>query len=364
LPEAPKLLFIPVSGAYGMGEYARSVAIARAAAVRWPAADIQFLVSSQAPYAGSVPFPATALPSSPTLHTPEVVQKIDSMRPHVVIFDNAGRSAQLRAAQRAGARIVYISARARQRRKAFRLRWMRRIDEHWIAYPEFIAGPFTCTERAKLRWLKRPPVRYLDVICSRDPAPRAPFEPDSYALFVPGGGTGHPGADDAAQRFLTAARILAGAGVPSVMVGLTAALEAGDGSAPVHGLPPVPQAQLMQLMRGARLLVSNGGSTLLQGIAAGCTCIGVPIAQDQPRRIARCVAAGVARAAALDADDMARAAASLWRDGAARTGLKQRAAALELKDGIEIALQGLERLLAGAPDRGRVGSAARWGMNA
>jgi UDP:flavonoid glycosyltransferase YjiC (YdhE family) len=350
LPEAPKLLFIPVSGAYGMGEYARSVAIARAAAARWPAADIQFLISSQAPYAGSVPFAATALPSSPTFHSPEVVQKIGSMRPHVVIFDNAGRTAQLRAAHRAGARIVYISARARQRRKAFRLRWMRRIDEHWIAYPEFIAGSLTWTERAKMRWLKGPVVRYLDVISSRAGAERALFEPDSYALLVPGGGTGHPGADDAVQRFLSAAHALAGEGVRSVIVGLSAAMLSRDGPELLHRLGPVPQAQLMQLMRGARLLVCNGGSTLLQGIAAGCACIGVPIAQDQPRRIERCVAAGAAQAAALDAGDMARAAASLWRDGAARRGLSQRAAALDLKDGIEIALQGLTRLIAERPN--------------
>ena len=65
---------------------------------------------------------------------------LENWRPQVVVFDNAGRTAQLRAAQRLGARIVFISARRRQRRKAFRLRWMRLLDEHWIAYPEFIAG--------------------------------------------------------------------------------------------------------------------------------------------------------------------------------------------------------------------------------
>jgi predicted glycosyltransferase len=346
-------LFIPVSGAYGMGEFARSLAIARAAALHWPAAEVHFLVSSQAPYAGGVPFPVTLLPSSPTLNTPQVIQKLTTWRPHVVIFDNAGRSAQLRAAQRIDARIVYISARARQRRKAFRMRWMRRIDEHWIAYPEFIAGGLNWLERLKIDVLKRPIVRFLDVISARtDPGQTSRFEKDSYVLFVPGGGTGHPGAGDAVQRFVAAARVLADQGVPCVVVGapVTDTL-AGDRGAPISGalhlLAPVPQAQLMQLMCGARVLVTNGGSTLLQGIAAGCACVGVPIAKDQPQRIERCVAAGVAQHAPLAAAPMSQMAAALWQDETARNLLVRRAAALHLQDGIEIALQGLERLLAG-----------------
>ncbi len=39
----------------------------------------------------------------------------------------------------------------------------------------------------------------------------------------------------------------------------------------------LPQADLAELMNGARLLVTNGGTTLLQGIACGRACIAVPI---------------------------------------------------------------------------------------
>jgi hypothetical protein len=329
-----------------MGEFARSLAIARAAARRWPGAEIHFLISRQAPYAGTVPFAVTLLPSSPTLNSPQVIQKILEWRPDVVVFDNAGRSAQLRAAQRIRARIVYISARARQRRKAFRTRWMRCIDEHWIAYPEFIAGKLNWLERLKIDVLKRPMVRFLDVIAARpDPDENPQFERGTYALFVPGGGTGHPGAGDAVRLFVAAARALAAQGAHCVVVGVLA----GDTEAPPSGslqtLAPLPQPQLMQLMRGARILVTNGGSSLLQGIAMGCACIGVPIAKDQPQRIERCVAAGVTWSAPLAAVPMTETAAALWRDEAARRLLVQRAAALHLKDGIEVALQGLERLL-------------------
>jgi len=347
LVEAPRILFVPVSGAFGMGEYARSLAIAHAARRRWPDANIHFILSRQARYAAATPFPATLLDSSPTFHTAAVTESIQTFRPHVVIFDNAGRTAQLRAAHRAGARIIFISSRSRQRRKAFRWRWMRLIDEHWIAYPQFIAGRLNFLERCKLDWLRRPVVRYLDVILSRAGAEgesimaRVGLSLETYVLVVPGGGTGHPGAGDAAAAFLAAANSLAGAGTPTVFIGPA-------GTAPrsrLHCFHALPQADLAELMSGARLIVTNGGSTLLQAIACGRACIAIPIAQDQHQRIQRCVDADVAIAARLDAANIVQAADALLGDESARVALARRATGLKLADGIEVALDALTRLL-------------------
>jgi hypothetical protein len=194
-------LFVPVSGPFGMGEYARSVAIAQGAQLRWPSAAVRFILSREAPYAAQISFAADLLPSSPTFHSGAVIRIIEQWRPDVVIFDNAGRTAQIEAAKRFGAGVVYISARRRQRRKAFRVRWMRSIDEHWIAYPQFVAGGLKFCERLKLRLLHRPTVRYLDVIIGRHAATpeisivsRLGCTPGAYVLVVPGGGTVHPGA--------------------------------------------------------------------------------------------------------------------------------------------------------------------------
>ena len=357
---APRFLFIPVSGTYGMGEYARSLAIARAAARRWQDAAIHFVLSREAAYAQSSPFPATLLPSSPTFHSAAVIELIEKWRPDVVIFDNAGRTAQLRAARRSGARVVYISARRRQRRKAFQWHWMRLIDEHWIAYPEFIAGSLGILERLKLGLTGRPVVRYLDVILSRAlPGQReailarAGCDAGTFVLVVPGGGTGHPGADDAVEQFMAAARALAMRGVPTVYIGpVGAALASGSDADSIdatvsswHALGPVPQADLAELMRAARLIIANGGSTLLQAIACGSACIAIPIAKDQAERTRRCVAAGVAVAAARDSAAMVRAAQRLLQDEGQRAALAGRAAHLGLADGVEVALQSLARLL-------------------
>jgi hypothetical protein len=345
---------VPVSGTYGMGEYARSLAIARAASRRWPNAGIRFVLSGEAPYAADAPFPVTLLASSPTFHSAAVIEILEEWRPDIVVFDNAGRTAQLRAARRLGAGIVYISARRRQRRKAFRWQWMRLIDEHWIAYPEFIAGKVGFFESLKLKIVGGPIVRFLDVILARGDAvkqgailSRTGCQAGSFVLVVPGGGTGHPGADDAADQFMAAARSLAAGGTNTVYVG-PAGSQAGVGTVPgaAHGanwhhLGSLPQDELAELMRAARLVVANGGSTLLQAIACGSACIAVPIAKDQAARIRRCVAAGVACAAALDAARIVEAAARLLRDEPQRAALAGRAARLGLADGVEIAVQAL-----------------------
>jgi hypothetical protein len=350
-------LFVPVSGPYGMGEYARCAAIASAALERWPQASVHFLLSRHAPYAARVPFPVTLLPASATFHSGAVIELMRTWLPDVVIFDNAGRSAQIRSAHRLGARIVFISSRPRQRRRAFRLSWMRLIDEHWIAYPKLIAGELGLMERAKLKLLHRPVVRYLDVIMARGAKRPAPAERPADAVaairsdvvVIPGGGTGHPGAQDAARQFLTAAENLAAAGFETTFVG--PAQDAGGGTSPnapgpgrLERVPALPQAELAALMRRARLVIANGGSTLLQAIACGAPCVAAPIAGDQRERIRACVAAGVAVEAAPHAADLGAKARRLLEDEPARAALARRAAALGLADGIEVALGALESL--------------------
>jgi hypothetical protein len=177
-------------------------------------------------------------------------------------------------------------------------------------------------------------------------------------LMVPGGGTGHPGARDAVEVFLQAARRLAALGVDTVLVGRvgtpSAVSEAATGGSALGSaagsraqlLGPLPQAELAELMRGARLVIANGGSTLLQSIACGRACVAVPIAGDQAERIRRCVDAGVAVAAPLAADGMVKIAADLWRDGNRIEALAGRAVALGLADGVDVALRAMTALLA------------------
>jgi predicted glycosyltransferase len=312
-----RLLFIPVSGARGMGEYARSLAIATAMTGRFPQLQVHFVLSRAAPYAAATPFASTLLPASPTFHTREVCALIRQLRPRVVIFDNAGRTAQLRAARAAGARVVFVSSRPRQRRKAFRLRWLALLDEHWIAYPQFIAGALTVLERLKLKVRPGVRVRFVDTLLPESDAPLAAatlarfgLRAREFLLVVPGGGSAHPGAEHAPAVIAAAAGALAARGCDTLLVG-GSETAAAPGPSQLKRAPLLPLAQLAELMRAARLVVSNGGDTLLQVLACGRPCVAVPIAGDQARRIERCVRAGLVARGELEPQALVDTVAAL-----------------------------------------------------
>lgn len=337
-----KVLFIPVSAARGFGEYARTREIALAVQRRWPDAQLHFMLSSQASYATQCPFPATLLPGSATLHTRQVLALLAQFRPDIVIFDNAGRSAQIRAACAVGARVVYISSRRRQRARAFRLRWMGRLSEHWIAYPRFIAGDLGWLERLKLRIVGRPRVRFMDTVLPVAAATGAAAFADlqEYVLVVPGGGTAHPGARQAPAIIGAAAAGLAARGLRTVLIGVAEATE----SSLLRCVPLLPQVQLIELLRGARLVVCNGGDTLLQALACGCACVAVPIAHDQVARIARCRERELLRHAPLHSGAIVEAVANLDADDAARQQLVARVRAAGVVDAMPQILEALAAL--------------------
>src|SRR5258708_24863101 len=324
-----RLLFIPVSGPRGMGEYAGSGAIAKEAVQRWPALQVHFALSRAAPYAPESPFPTRLLPSSPTFHTLEVRALIEELRPTIVIFDNAGRTAQLRAAVRSGARVIFISSRRRQRHKAFRFQCMALIAEHWIAYPRFLAGSLTAPERLKLALRGRPKIRYLDALL---PAPDAPLaaalmrrlglRPGEYILVVPGGGTPHPGAEDAPREIAAAALGVARHGYPTVLVG--AGADGGGEGPALRTTARLPGERLARLLRQARLVISNGGDTLLQALSCRRPCIAVPIARDQQHRIDCCAEAGLVVRGKLDARSIESEALALLEGRSGCATLEQR----------------------------------------
>jgi ADP-heptose:LPS heptosyltransferase len=345
------VLFVPVSGARGMGEYARALALATAAARRLPQLQVHFIVSREAPYAADLPFPKTLIPASPTMHTAEVVDVIRAFRPTLVVFDNAGRTKQLQAAAKAGARVVYVSSRVRQRRKAFRPQWMRAMDEHWVAYPEFIAGAPGLLEKLLIRVMGRPKLRFLDAFLP-------PSEPDraeaalrqfgvregDYVLVVPGGGSEHSSGKNGPQIVAEAARRLAVRGYPTIVIGVPN-LESNEVQTVELRLSArIPMATLGELIRRAKLVISNGGDTLLQTLACHRSCVAVPIAGDQPHRIAKCVQASLAMGAALDSDDIERVALALLENAEERLRLERNSTQAGITNALDGALETIERL--------------------
>ena len=345
------MLFVPVSGARGMGEYARALALATAAARRLPQLQVHFIVSREAPYAADLPFPKTLIPASPTMHIAEVVEVIRTFRPTLVVFDNAGRTKQLHAAAKAGAHVIYVSSRLRQRHKAFRPQWMRAMDEHWIAYPEFIAGSPGVLEKLMLAVMGRPKLRFLDAFLPPSEPERAQealrqfgVREGEYVLVVPGGGSDYERAKNAPQIIAEAARRLAVRGYPVIVVGVPK-LESNEiQTVELRLSPRIPMATLGELIRRAKLVISNGGDTLLQTLACNRACVAIPIAGDQPHRIEKCVQASLAVSATLDSADVERVALSVLENAELRERLERSSTQAGITNAMEGALETLERL--------------------
>jgi glycosyltransferase involved in cell wall biosynthesis len=346
-----RFLFSPVSGPGGSGELMRCLIIARELARAEPDADIRFLVSRTAVFREAVEFPIIDCDASPTNSTPQVLAAIDRFRPHVMVFDNSGRTSQLRAAKRAGARIVFSSRAPKLRWKAFRTKWMRLLDEHWIVFPTFVTGDRTWFEQLKLGLFPDYTVRQFDTLFTpSDPQARGEWlaandlRADDYVVFVPGGrGEGHMVADPA-ELFIAAARLFA------ADTGRTSVVLTGRNTVPeidspsLRLLPRIGPGEVQHLLADAQIVVSNGGTTLIHTLAHGRPLVAVPLAGDQDRRIRRAANLQIAVRAPRDASAIAAAAVSLLGDQERQQAMAQRVAQMGIKNGVVEAVAALRRL--------------------
>ncbi|MHC4376738.1 MAG: hypothetical protein ACYS26_09095, partial [Planctomycetota bacterium] len=198
MPPRELVLFVPASSVKGSGEYSRCLTLAQALvdARVVTASSIRFLLNKAAGYADQCPFATTLLPDTPTRCNAEVIRIIRSIQPKIVVFDSGGRSRQAAAAQAAGARTVFISSRPKRRRRGYRLRWLRHLDEHWHVQARFIDGAETPVERLRRRFtFNRTRVRFLDALFSEPSSDlkarvlrELELKPGRYVLFSPGGG--------------------------------------------------------------------------------------------------------------------------------------------------------------------------------
>jgi glycosyltransferase involved in cell wall biosynthesis len=353
----PRFLFAPVSGPGGAGELMRCLIIARELARAEPSADIRFLVNRTAVFRDAVDFPIIDCDTSPTNSTAQVLATVESFRPDVMVFDNSGRTSQLRAAKRAGARLVFSSRAPKLRWKAFRFKWMRLLDEHWIVFPTFVTGGLTWLERQKMRLFPGYTVRRLDTLfppadpeVRREWLARHGLEPGGYVVFVPGGRSEGQRIAEPAEHFIAAARsFCATTGYPSVVLTGRKSMPAEAGANP-RLLPRVSPEEVQYLLAEATMVVSNGGTTLVHTLAHGRPLVAVPLAGDQARRIRRAVRLGIAASAPPDAEKIAAEAAALLADPARRADMPRHIAELGIANGVGEAVAAL-RALAGAANR-------------
>jgi hypothetical protein len=297
----------------------------------------------------AVEFPIHDCDASPTQSTAQVLRAIEDFAPHVVVFDNSGRTAQLKAARRAGARLVFSSRAPHLRRKAFRLKWMRLLDEHWIVFPAFITGGLGWYEKLKLRWFPGYRVRCLDTLFPpSEPGARLDYlarnglNEGRYTLFVPGGRSEAHRAEDPTELLVAAAReYIVATGETAVVLTGRAETPPTDESTGPKLLPRIAPAEVQHLLAGAGLVVCNGGTTMVHALAHGRPLLAVPLASDQGRRIRLVVKMGIAATASRSPSAIASGAAALIADEPRRDQMTRRIAELGIANGVDEAVAAL-----------------------
>lgn len=350
---SPRFLFVPVSGSGGAGEFMRSLIIARSLRQRWPNADIHFVVNAEAAYARELEFPHTTIQGSPTYNVAAVNDVLTQVRPHVVVFDSAGRVAQYRHAKALGVAVVYVSSRFQTRWKGFRLRRMRYFDQHWIAQPRFLDSELTRWEKLKLAVMRHVAVVFLDALFETvTPARQAQLLEalhlrvrDYVVLCLGSGGRYAQVRDPAAMLVVVAERVHSRTGLACVAVtGANAAAPVAPAEG-VQTIASLPNGELIALLRGARVAVVNGGSLLLQTIANRIPAVAVPVAGDQADRIRRCAERNLVVPAAFDESQIEAAVTSLLQDMTRRAVLEDAMERLALGNGVSAAVDALAQLL-------------------
>jgi len=349
---APRVLFAPVTGPGGAGELMRCLIIARELARAEPTADIRFLVARDGVFREAVEFPIIDLDDSPTRSTAQVIAAIEAFRPNVMVFDNSGRTEQLRAAIEAGARVVFSSRAPRLRWKAFRIKWMRLLDEHWMVFPAFVTGGLTRYERFKLRVFPDYKVRQFDTLfipsegeSRREWLAQRGLESGGYVVFVPGGRGEASRVAEPAELFIAAARaFVAATGQRAVVLTGRKRVPAGDDPR-LMLLPRVEPGEVQHLLAEALFVVSNGGTTMIHTLAHRRPLVAIPLASDQDRRIRRAVRLQIAATATRTPDGIAEVAATLLREPGLRDAMTRRIAELGITNGVAEAVNAL-RLLA------------------
>ncbi|MCD4747783.1 MAG: hypothetical protein K8R59_00285 [Thermoanaerobaculales bacterium] len=347
------LLFLPVSGPFGSGEFMRCRIIAEAAHDRWPGDRIEFVVNRTAPYADDLSFETVLVDRSPTFHVQEVNDLIRRRKPDVVIFDNAGRKAQMRCARENGARTVFISSRPRRRRKAFRPDRMRLISQHWIAQPEASLGALTTWEALVVRLMGQLKPLFLGSIFHpsqeerrMDLRRKLGVDVEPYVLFCHGGGD-LSGEDQGAPRVFTEAaeEIARASGQRAIVVaGRSHAGEVINGQRVVT-VGNLSNELLIDLLHDASLIVSGGGAGLIgQILAHRKVCVSVSFAEDQRKRLQQCSELGLLEKANLEVREIRDVALSLLTDRERRRQIRNHIDFRPITNGLSPAIDALAAL--------------------
>ncbi len=336
------ILFIPVSGPIGAGEYIRSLTIAQEIKAESKAVRIKFVINKHAKYVDEIPFPVTLIDGTPTLNIDSIKQIVSKEKPDVCIFDSGGRTSLFKHLKRLHIPVIYVSSRNSTRKKAFRWRWLKLITQHWIVQPKFANGPLSGMEKLKLRLTGAPKPVFLETVFPESVASRRKsykqqigVGDEQFILFSSGGGGKRGEGAQAPDIFAAAASIV------SDKTGVCCVVLMGPnypGKAPeipgVITLVSVTNYHFIDLLYDADLVVVGGGSSLAQCLAERKLIVTAPAAADQAERIDAAKSIGVVMAVDTDEQILAGAVIRIYYDKGKQGSLMSLVSELDLNNGL------------------------------
>ena len=317
------VLFIPVSSPSGIGEYMRSIIIAKAMKIRWPNINIHFILNDQVAYFNDCPYTVHACKDSPTKDVTSVNNVIMKLRPDLVIFDASGRAKQFKKAKTVGAKVAFISQHEKKRARGLKLNRLLYTDIHWVVQPEFCMKPLSFLQLSKLKvFNKSLPVNIGTVFtppsanCQKSILSQLNLKNEVFFLFTSGSGGTFVGNELAADIFYQAAcELYQQTKIKCVVVFGSSYPNVFDNSCDgVLCLKSIDNENFISLINSAHACVVGAGDTLLQCITLNKPCIAGALSRDQKERLSLCVSKNLVLAADLTASSISKQALFLVDD--------------------------------------------------
>ena len=310
------ILFIPVSSPSGIGEYMRSLSLAKALQLRWPSINIHFILNDEVAYFNDCPYTVHACKGSATKNIEKVNEIIVQLRPDLVVFDASGRAKQFKQAKAVGAKVAFISQHNKKRSRGLKLNRLFNTDIHWVVQPDYCIKSITFWQRTKLDFFNKkapknvgPVFEISSVDYQNNLLKRFNLIREQYFIFNAGSGghllSGGLAADmyyQVAQEFYQQKQIkcvvIFGSNYPKELP------EDND----IICIKSIENKNFIALLTAAQSCVISAGDTLLQCIALYKTCVAAPVSPDQPARLKLCQNKQLVLAAAPNSNSLVQQA--------------------------------------------------------
>jgi hypothetical protein len=109
-------------------------------------------------------------------------------------------------------------------------------------------------------------------------------------------------------------------------------------------LPRLTGTDMAARIRAARVVICNGGDTLIQVLALGRACVAIAMAPDQVIRLDRCRRRGLDLRADIESDQILTRTRTLWNDPVSRDAQIQKIGQLKITNAMDRVIDSIARL--------------------